>query len=199
MGRLIQEDQDKIKVFKRYGYDIAKARNFILGKAAPVIGRGKVLEIGTGRGHMALALAKKGIDVVSIDMDKKIQKVARANLKLNKVDHRVTLKIMDAESLKFRDDSFDTVVSVNFLHHAEDLKTCLKEMLRVAGRKVVLADFNKEGEKIMDEIFRLDGKTHPHLGTSFKDISMMLQKAGFRVKTYHGHCQTLIVATRVTT
>ncbi|PIP19540.1 MAG: hypothetical protein COT38_06020 [Candidatus Omnitrophica bacterium CG08_land_8_20_14_0_20_41_16] len=33
MGNLLKQDQDRLRLFKRYGYDIPRAREFILTKA----------------------------------------------------------------------------------------------------------------------------------------------------------------------
>ncbi|MBU1998565.1 MAG: hypothetical protein ABIG46_02360 [Candidatus Omnitrophota bacterium] len=60
MGYAIaRESGDRLKLFRKYGYDIPKARNLIFAKAK--LRKGSLLEVGTGRGHMALALAKKDI------------------------------------------------------------------------------------------------------------------------------------------
>ena len=129
MNNLIKQDQDRLKLFKRHGYDIPKAREFILKKAK--ISEGKMLEVGTGRGHMAVVLAKNGFKLVSIDLDRKAQNAAKLKLKSLKLDKFVLLKIMNAERLKYKDNSFDYVISVNFIHHAKNPSKCLKEMIRV--------------------------------------------------------------------
>ena len=117
MDKRLKEDQEKIKLFKKFGYDILKARGQIVSKTGL---SGKILEVGTGKGHLFAALAKKGLHVVSIDMDRKQQSVARANLKAKKLKEPVKLKIMNAEHLSFKDGCFDGVISVNFLHHARN-------------------------------------------------------------------------------
>ena len=61
-----RQEQKRLNIFKKYGYDISKARNFILTKAK--LTQGRVLEVGTGRGHMAIALARRGVKLVSIDL-----------------------------------------------------------------------------------------------------------------------------------
>ena len=56
MNNLLKQDQEKLKLFKKYGYDIPRARNFILAKAR--ISGGNILEVGTGRGHAVAAGAQ---------------------------------------------------------------------------------------------------------------------------------------------
>ncbi len=192
MNNLIKQDQDRLKLFKRHGYDIPKAREFILKKAK--ISEGKMLEVGTGRGHMAVVLAKNGFKLVSIDLDRKAQNAAKLKLKSLKLDKFVLLKIMNAERLKYKDNSFDYVISVNFIHHAKNPVKCLKEMIRVAKNKLIIADLNKQGEKVMEKVHALDGHKHEASKLSLLGVKEYLEKTGLVVKVYKDVCQTLIVA-----
>jgi len=191
MNNLLKQDQDKLKLFKKFGYDIPEARKEVVSKAKL---SGKILEVGTGKGHLAVALAKKGLKVVSIDMDKKAQQVARGNLKTFRLDKHVILKIMNAERLAYRDCFFDGVVSVNFLHHARNPLKCVKEMIRVTKNILVLADLNKNGERIMDKVHALEGHSHPRSKKSFKALRIVLEKKGMQVKTHRNTCETVLIA-----
>jgi len=169
-----------------------RARKFILTKAK--ISGGRILEVGTGRGHMAVALAKNGLKVVSIDLDRKAQDVARLKLKSLKLDKLVSLNHMNAERLKYEDNSFDYVISVNFIHHAKNPVKCLKEMIRVAKNKLIIADLNKRGEKIMAKAHALDGHRHAASKMSMLGVKEFLEIAGLSVKVYRDICQTIIIA-----
>ena len=192
MDNLIKQDQDRLKLFKRYGYDIARARKFILTKA--IISKGRILEVGTGRGHMAVALAKNGLKVVSIDLDREAQTVARLKLKSFKLDKSVSLKHMNAERLKYKDNSFNYVISVNFIHHAKNPVKCLREMIRVVKNKLIIADLNKRGEKIMEKVHALDGHSHVASKMSLLGVKEYLEKTGLHVKVYGDICQTVVIA-----
>ncbi len=194
MEGLTKQDRDRLKLFKKYGYDIPKARGFILRKAG--LDKGSILEIGTGRGHMAIALAKKGFRVVSIDLDNDAQKAAGSNLKALGLDKLVTLKIMDAGVLKFKDSSFENAISVNFLHHAKAPVKCLKEMARVSGNKLVIADFNRKGERIAEKIHGMEGHTHPRSRLSPGSIAALLRKLGMNVIKHNDSCQYVLIATK---
>jgi ubiquinone/menaquinone biosynthesis C-methylase UbiE len=194
MNDLIKQDNDRLRVFKKYGYDIPLARRFILKKAD--IPGGRILEVGTGKGHMAIAMAKNGLKVVSIDLDRKAQQIAKLTLKSLKLDKFVLLKIMNAERLIYNDNSFDYVVSVNFIHHAKNPAKCLKEMVRVAKSTLIIADLNKRGEKIMEEVHALDGHKHEVSKMSVQGVKDYLEKAGLLVKVYRDVCQTVIIAKR---
>jgi ubiquinone/menaquinone biosynthesis C-methylase UbiE len=191
MNDFIKQDQERLKLFKRYGYDMLKARNLIIAKAR--ISEGRILEVGTGRGHMAVALARKRFRLISIDLDRKAQQITKVKLKAMKLDKLVTLKIMNAERLRYKDNSFDYVISVNFIHHAKNPIRCLKEMVRVARNKLIIADLNKKGERIMQKVHGLDGHSHPASKMSLKDAKVFLEKSGMIVNVYEDICQTILV------
>ena len=192
MNDLIKQDQGRLKLFKKYGYDIPKARNFIFTKARPI--QGRVLEVGTGRGHMAVALAEKGIKLVSVDLDKKAQSAAKLNLKKMKLNKYVVLKIMNAEKLIYPDNYFDSVISVNFIHHANHPGKCIDEMVRVTKEKLVIADINQKGQRIMERVHALDGHSHAPSKMSMPGVKDYLRKAGLMVKVHRDVCQTVIIA-----
>jgi len=192
MNNVIEQDQDRLRLFKRYGYDIPRARKFILTKAK-ILGK-RILEVGTGRGQMTVTLAKNDLKVVSIDLDRKAQETAKIKLKSLKLNKSVLLKNMNAERLKYKGNSFNEVVSVNFIHHAKNPVKCLKEMIRVAKNKLVIADLNKRGEKIMEKVHGLDGRSHAASKMSLQGVKAFLDKAGLSVKVYRDSCQTIIIA-----
>jgi ubiquinone/menaquinone biosynthesis C-methylase UbiE len=143
---------------------------------------------------MAIALARKGFKLTSIDLDRKAQFVARASLKALKLDKLVTFKIMNAERLQYKDNSFDYVVSVNFIHHAKNPIRSLKEMIRLTKDKLVIVDINKRGERIMQKVHGLDGHSHAASKMSLHSVKTFLDKAGLSVKVYRDSCQTIIIA-----
>ena len=192
MDKAIREGQARLRLFKKYGYDIPKARNFILAKSK--LNKGRVLEVGTGKGHLAIVLAKKGFKFTSIDLDTKAQEVAKSILKELKLDKLAVLKIMDAERLRFSDNKFDSVISVNFIHHAKNPAKCIKEMVRVAKEKLIIVDLNKRGECIMEKVHSLDGHKHHASKMSLSSVKTLLEKLGLSVKIYHDSCQILLVA-----
>jgi len=193
MEDVMKRDMERLKLFKKYGYDISKARSYIIAKAGLTKG-GRMLEIGTGRGHMATALAQKDFKFISIDLDEKAQDAARIHLKAIKRDKLVILKIMNAERLRYKADYFNQVISVNFIHHAKNPVKCLKEMMRVTKDKLIIADINKRGEQIMEKVHGLDGHSHEVSKISLKETEVFLKNAGMKVKSYKDICQTVIVA-----
>jgi len=76
--------------------------------ANSIIPRGRVLEIGTGSGIVAITLAKKGHDVVATDLNPRALLATRQNAAANGVGGRVT--VVRADLLSGIKGPFDTVV-----------------------------------------------------------------------------------------
>jgi len=183
----------RLAQFKKYGYDILKERDFAFKKAGFEKGKG-ILEIGTGRGYMVLTLAQKGFKVTTIDSNRRIQRSARNILKHYRIEDLVRFKIINAEQLKFKDSSFDYVIAVNFMHHANNPIRCLREMVRVAKEKILIADVNKRGAEVLEKVHAKEGHHHERSKIGFSEAKELLLKAKMTVKTYRSKCQTIIIA-----
>jgi ubiquinone/menaquinone biosynthesis C-methylase UbiE len=193
MDEHITHLRKRLAQFKSYGYDILKERDFVLS----IVGFEKkksILEIGTGRGYMALSLAQKGFGLTTIDQDRKIQQAARSIIQHYNLGKLIRFRIMNAEHLHFDDNSFDYVLAVNFMHHAKNPIRCLEEMMRVAREKIVIVDVNKRGERILEKIHAQEGYTHKRSQIGFPKVKEIFKKAKMKVRTYRSNCQTLIVA-----
>jgi ubiquinone/menaquinone biosynthesis C-methylase UbiE len=55
----------------------------------------------------------------------------------------LVFKKADSEKLKFKNKSFDTVIEKDMLHHASNPEDALKEMVRVAKRRVIVIEANR--------------------------------------------------------
>jgi ubiquinone/menaquinone biosynthesis C-methylase UbiE len=91
---------------------------------------GKVLDVATGSGDFIDILMKTMNDYdcfVGVDISKKDLESAKKRFK----NQPVQLMEMNAESLRFDDDSFDTVCMAYSLHHLESIDKALAEMCRV--------------------------------------------------------------------
>ena len=118
VGRLIAETQERV------------VARFL----APVEGR-TVLDVGTGTGRAAIALARRGARVTGVDASEEMLAVARRRAADRKVD--VPFLKGDAHALQFADHSFDMVVCLRVLMHTPDWRRSLSELCRVARYRVV--------------------------------------------------------------
>jgi len=104
-----------------------------------------VLDIGSGRGEMAVRCAEEGCRVWGIDYSADALALSR-DLVLrkgrNKHEGRVAFQMMNSKSLAFPDGFFDRVFLIDVVEHQypDELEATLKEVRRVAkagGRVVV--------------------------------------------------------------
>lgn len=102
---------------------------------------GEVLEVGVGTG---LSLRHYGpeVRVTGIDFSEEMLAKARVKVAEMKLDQVVTLEQMDARSLDFPDNSFDTVVAMHVLSVVPEPEHVMKEIARVLkpGGKVVITN-----------------------------------------------------------
>jgi SAM-dependent methyltransferase len=94
--------------------------------------KGIVLDIGAGRGISSFAFARDGWNVVSVEPDSSTIVGTRAIKTLAK-DSDISIAVIQtfAESLPFKDNSFDAVYGRQVLHHARDLLKMCNEIARV--------------------------------------------------------------------
>jgi ubiquinone/menaquinone biosynthesis C-methylase UbiE len=105
--------------------------------------RGRVLDVGTGSGLLAIELAKArgcNFDIVALDISENMIKKARENASRSGVGENVTFVVGTAAALPFPDNSFDLVISYASLHHWFRPEVVLQEIARVmkaSGRAII--------------------------------------------------------------
>ncbi len=99
-----------------------------------------LLDVGCGTGYFTRRFATDAVDnkVVGADIDLDMLRFAAGHSA-----HGIDFIAADAQQLPFRDGSFDLVVSVTALCFIQDEKQVLREMLRIARRRVVLGLLNR--------------------------------------------------------
>jgi ubiquinone/menaquinone biosynthesis C-methylase UbiE len=97
----------------------------------------RALDVGTGTGALAFALAPRVREVVAVDSDAAMLAQARAGAPAN-----VELLEAGAERLPFEDASFDLVATLRTLHHVHRPELAVAELTRVArpGAVVFVVD-----------------------------------------------------------
>ncbi len=101
----------------------------------------KVLEVGCGNGDLSVGIAKLGFDVVGVDISKSgIQQAVDLTKKEN-LNAKAHFRVMDATSLDFADNSFDTVLITEVLEHIRDSRRLIKEAIRITrnGGRILIS------------------------------------------------------------
>lgn len=113
--------------------------------------RGKTLEIGVGTGKN-MEHYPKGVSLTAIDSSENMLKYARK--RANGHNHIDNLLIMDAESLAFPDNTFDTVVSSCVFCSVHNPVKAFEEVKRVckSNGNIYLLEHVRSNKKIVGKI-----------------------------------------------
>jgi ubiquinone/menaquinone biosynthesis C-methylase UbiE len=164
----------------RSGDDLA-----LLVEWAQPVASDRALDISTGGGHTALALAPHVASVIGADLTPRMLATARAFLTEQGVTN-ATYVIADAERLPFLDASFDLVTVRIAPHHYADAPRAAREMARVlapGGRLLFIDNIAPEDpdlDQIMNAWERLRDPSHVRAYTETEWRSL-LAEAGLTV------------------
>jgi ubiquinone/menaquinone biosynthesis C-methylase UbiE len=154
---------------------------------APVEGR-RILDVGTGTGRAAIALAKRGAIVTGVDASAEMLAVAERRAK--DAGAVVTFARGDAHRLDFPDRSFDSVVCLRVLMHTPDWRASLRELCRVASARVVFDYPSRYSAAALQALTRrvtqrMNPAVEAYRVFSPAAVSRVLADAGFRVTGQH--------------
>jgi ubiquinone/menaquinone biosynthesis C-methylase UbiE len=143
------------------------------------------LDIATGAGHTALALAPHVASVMAYDLTREMLLETRRNVDARGFTNVLT-KQGPAEQLPFSDSSFDIVTVRQAPHHFADVRTAIREMARVAkpGARTVIVDSTSPEDSVLaaqwDHIERLRDPSHVQ-NYSPSQWRAMVAGAGLRI------------------
>ncbi|UCC19939.1 MAG: class I SAM-dependent methyltransferase [Promethearchaeota archaeon] len=109
----------------------------------------QILDVGTGWGFMAIALALHDYKVITGEPENAKWADWRSRAKIANVDDKITFKPFHAENLPFEDDIFDAIFLYTSLHHVKDKNHAISEMIRVMKRDgyLIIIELTEKGVK----------------------------------------------------
>jgi ubiquinone/menaquinone biosynthesis C-methylase UbiE len=173
--------------FLSLGLDRFAAAAFVAEGAGE--GAGEALDVGTGNGLLAMALARRGFRVVSVDVDGEEQALASALARETDVQEWISFKLADAARLPYADGRFDVVASMDALHHFSAGEPIIEEMIRVIrpGGRLVLAEFTEDGFSLVGSVHAGEGLVHARGEVTLEWVSGFLAGRGFSLEGRAGN------------
>lgn len=145
------------------------------------------LDIATGAGHTAKAIAPRVAHVVLSDLTPEMLDTSRAEMECAGI-HNVSFRVADAEDLPFPSESFDLVTCRIAPHHFPNVAKSVEEVARVLrpGGLYMLIDSTSPEDPTLDsflnELERRRDKTHIRSWTK-NEWNSMLTHAGLHVQS----------------
>jgi len=127
---------DRVGAVMSFGQD-PRWRAAMVDAVEPRPGQ-RILDVATGTGMVARALARRGAEVTALDQSAAMLDVARA-----RNDRGVTFVQGEAEHLPFQDASFDALTFTYLLRYVDDPQATLNELARVIkpGGRIGMVEF----------------------------------------------------------
>ena len=182
---------ERIEKYRQAGYDIPAHRDALVQHLNGLPIDAEILDVGTGKGHLALAIARNGYRCKSIDISKDEIYYAQLNAIYYGLDDKIELIEQDAQEMKFRDYSFDAVLCADLIHHLEYPKLVLSEMRRVckSGGMILISDINEKGQNALQAIHQQEGREHVRLGWSMERVKKWFKAKGCLAEVFKLDCE----------
>ncbi len=163
----------------------------------------KVLDIATGTGDLAIALAEtSATNIVGLDISEGMLSVGRKKVEKLNLSDKIEMVLGDSEQLPFNDNSFDAITVAFGVRNFENLNKGLSEILRVlrsGGTFVVLETsvptafpfkqgynfYTKKMMPFIGKLFSKDKSAYQYLANSAvnfphgKEFNNILEEIGF--------------------
>ncbi len=165
----------------------------------------RILDVATGTGDLAIALARRirDVQVMGVDLSEALPAEARRQDAARGLDNRIVLERGDAERLDVADASVDAATVAFGVRNFGDLVAGLRELARTIkpGGKVVILEFSRPRNRVFRALYEFysykilprigglvsrDKRAYEYLPASVGEFPApavfleMMEKAGFR-------------------
>ncbi|OKY78712.1 MAG: SAM-dependent methyltransferase [Candidatus Methanohalarchaeum thermophilum] len=147
-------------------------------KALGNIKNKKILDVATGTGRFSIMAAEEGGNVTAGDISLPMLEIAKNKAKRKDLIEELDFIKMDAENLPFRDEEFEMVMAIRFMHLVNEPQLFLKEMKRVTQKRIIFDTFSLLSLRV------LYNKMLPMGSTLYKkkDIQKIAKNLDLKVK-----------------
>lgn len=154
--RGLPEYYDRVGALMSFGQD-PRWRHALVDAVAPAPGM-RILDVATGTGMVAFALAARGAQVVGLDQSEAMLGGARARLRRTpRLAERLSFVLGEAEALPFADAEFDALSFTYLLRYVDDPQATMRELARVVkpGGRIAMVEFGVPGDPILRTLWRV--------------------------------------------
>ena len=166
---------------------------------------GRILDVATGTGDLAIAMARRirDVQVLGVDLSEQMLAVARRKIEARGLDGRIVLDRGDAERLAVADASVDVATVAFGVRNFGDLGAGLRELARTIkpGGKVAILEFSRTRTRVFRALYEFysykilprigglvsrDKRAYEYLPASVgefpapEEFMAMMARAGFR-------------------
>lgn len=166
---------------------------------------GRILDVATGTGDLAIAMARRirDVQVLGVDLSEQMLAVACRKIEARGLDGRIVLDRGDAERLAVADASVDVATVAFGVRNFGDLGAGLRELARTIkpGGKVVILEFSRPRNRVFRALYEFysykilprigglvsrDKRAYEYLPASVgefpapEEFMAMMARAGFR-------------------
>ena len=158
-------DRDKVEIIRKdTGIELEEFVDHILDNCQLKKGQ-KILDVGIGTGLISVSISKRlsgNCKILGIDITDAMLAKAKNNIKMESLEHAISLKKASAENIPVKNSFYDLVVCVFTIRHTS-IERALSEFMRVLkprGRVVITDLYAPErwrslSAKIVMPIFKL--------------------------------------------
>jgi ubiquinone/menaquinone biosynthesis C-methylase UbiE len=151
-----------------------------------------VLDVGTGPASFAIKLAKaNNLHVVCVDISKRFLRMAKAHVEDEKASMKVSLLVASADSLPFREESFDAIASIWTIHHLPQLRMErafgeFYRALKIKGRFALVEDWASDPrtyfQQLAYQLRKMLKRTEiEEYHTSYYEYIAMIERNGLKI------------------
>lgn len=157
--------------------------------ALPQVPSGPVLDLGCGTGAHAIRLARRGCNVIAVDLTREGVRSARARFAKEKLHGRFF--VADAERLPLRDGAVTVAWTFLLLHHFPKLDKLPRELTRVARDKIVAYEPNAQNmltwlaNNVVNRFVGISAMTPNQRALRPRPVESAFAPLGFRATAVH--------------
>jgi ubiquinone/menaquinone biosynthesis C-methylase UbiE len=135
----------------------------------------QVLDLGTGTAQIPVKLCQRHetCRVLAVDLAAHMLDLARYNVEVASLIHRIQLDLLDAKELPYSDGQFDAVISNSIVHHIPQPAAVLGEAVRVcrAGGLLFFRDLLRpeDDNQVRHLVQTYAGEENDHQRRMFED------------------------------